>query len=86
MLGERLLQGRFLESVSLLEQAMQLLQLAEAVDMKLLSAVACSLVAQLEGTPEAQTRLAAAHAELRRCGAKGPEGFVRMLAPGFPSA
>ncbi len=67
----------------LLQQAASL---AEAVDMRLLSAVACSLVAQLEGTREAEARLAAAHADLRRCGAKCPEGFVRMLAPGFPNA
>jgi hypothetical protein len=64
----------------------QAASLAEAVDMKLLSAVACSLVARLEGAPEANARLAAAHADVRRCGAKCPERFVRMLAPGFQSA
>jgi serine/threonine protein kinase len=56
-----------------------------AVDMKLLAATSRYRHAQLLSGDEGAKLLIKAQTDLRALGVVRPEGFVRMLAPGFPS-
>lgn len=82
----RLVEAALLRAVDparALELLREAASLAEALDMKLQSAVARALIARLQSAPGDRAPEELVYAEIRGYGVKCPQRFVNVLAPGF---